>query len=439
MKNWSYLNNSANYDQNSPGDNPLRRYVFGLTLLLLISSLAACNLKDKSDSSDGSDAVRINQNTQGTDVLANNRQTTPLMALPQQVATPTLVPVSVIEEARADDLVFINIYQRVSPAVVNIEVSGPFSADGILDASGSGFVIDLDGHIVTNAHVVEDANEILVTFSDGYVTTAQLVGIDNYSDIAVIKVDVEATRLLPVEFGDSNELLVGERVIAIGNPFGLESSMTVGIVSALGRALPSERLITGNLSSPGVYNNPSIIQVDATVNPGNSGGPILDMEGRVIGVATAIRTDTGVFQGVAFAVPVNTVRRVVPQLIESGSVAYPWLGVRTDPEFTVGQLAEPLNLPVQTGILIRDTLPDSPADEAGLRGGTEDVLYRGINVRVGGDIIVAINGVFVNDLDELLAYLVENTKPGDEISLTVVRGGQTIEVVVTLGTRDGEN
>lgn len=439
MKNWSYLNNSANYDQNSPGDNPLRRYVFGLTLLLLISSLAACSLKDKSDSSDDSDAVRINQTTQGSDVLANNRQTTPLMALPQQVATPTLVPISVIEEARADDLVFINIYQRVNPAVVNIEVSGPFSADGSLDASGSGFVIDLDGHIVTNAHVVEDANEILVTFSDGYVTTARLVGLDNYSDIAVIKVDVEAARLLPVEFGDSNELLVGERVIAIGNPFGLESSMTVGIVSALGRALPSERLITGNLSSPGVYNNPSIIQVDATVNPGNSGGPILDMEGRVIGVATAIRTDTGVFQGVAFAVPVNTVRRVVPQLIESGSVAYPWLGVRTDPEFTVGQLSEPLNLPVQAGILIRDTLPDSPADKAGLRGGTEDVLYRGINVRAGGDIIVAINGVFVNDLDELLAYLVENTKPGDEISLTVVRGGQTIEIVVTLGTRDGEN
>lgn len=415
----------------------MRKYVLGLTLLLLISSLTACNLKDKSDSSDDPNAVRIHENTQGTDVLTNNRQTTPLIALPQQAATPTLVPISVIEEARADDLVFINIYQRVNPAVVNIEVSGPFSSDGALDASGSGFVIDVEGHIVTNAHVVEDANEILVTFSDGFVTTAQLIGIDNYSDIAVIKVDVEASRLLPVEFGDSNELLVGERVVAIGNPFGLESSMTVGIISALGRALPSERLITGNLSTPGVYNNPSIIQVDATVNPGNSGGPILDMEGRVIGVATAIRTDTGVFQGVAFAVPVNTVQRVVPQLIESGSVAYPWLGVRTDPDFTVGQLAEPLSLPVQAGILIRDTLPDSPADQAGLRGGTEDVLYRGANVRVGGDIIVAINGVFVNDLDELLAYLVENTKPGDEITLTVVRGGQTLEVEVKLGTRDG--
>lgn len=212
----------------------MRKYALGLTLLLLISSLAACNLKDKSDSSDDSNAVRINENTQGTNVLTNNRQTTPLIALPQQAATPTLVPISVIEEARADDLVFINIYQRVNPAVVNIEVSGPFSSDGALDASGSGFVIDMDGHIVTNAHVVEDANEILVTFSDGFVTTAQLIGIDNYSDIAVIKVDVEDSRLLPVEFGDSNELLVGERVIAIGNPFGLESSMTVGIISALG-------------------------------------------------------------------------------------------------------------------------------------------------------------------------------------------------------------
>ncbi|MBI5931444.1 MAG: trypsin-like peptidase domain-containing protein [Chloroflexi bacterium] len=417
----------------------MRKYLLGLTLLLLMASLAACSLQGKSDSENGSGATRINPNTQGDDVLTNNRQNNPVIIMPQLAATPTLVPVDVLEEARADDLVFINIYQRVNPAVVNIEVSGPFSSDGSLDASGSGFVIDLDGHVVTNAHVVEDANEILVTFSDGYVTTAELVGIDNYSDIAVIQVDVDATRLFPVEFGDSNELLVGERVVAIGNPFGLESSMTVGIISALGRALPSERLITGNNTNGGVYNNPSIIQVDATVNPGNSGGPILDMEGRVIGVATAIRTDTGVFQGVAFAVPVNTVNRVVPQLIENGSVAYPWLGVRTEPDFTVGQLAEPLNLPVQSGILVRDTLPDSPAEKAGLRGGTEDVTYRGVNVRVGGDIIVAINGVFVNDLDELLAYLVENTKPGDEITLTVVRGGQTIEIPVTLGTRDGND
>jgi 2-alkenal reductase len=244
---------------------------------------------------------------------------------------------------------------------------------------------------------------------------------------------VEPERLFPVELGDSNQLLVGERVVAIGNPFGLESSMTVGIVSALGRALPSERLIRGTV--PAIYSNPSIIQVDASINPGNSGGPILDMNGRVVGVATAIRTDTGIFQGVAFAVPANTVRRVVPQLIENGQVVYPWLGVSSADDVRLGELASEFNLPVLSGVLVERVLPESPADQAGLRGGNEEASFRGNIIRIGGDIIVAVNGIFVRDLDELLAYLVENTVPGDQITLTVVRGNQTLEIEVTVGTR----
>lgn len=418
----------------------VRKFSIGLSLffILIIFSISACSLREKPE-----DQTNTTSNTRGEsnndesqDVLTSIRQVDPVI-MPQQAATPTLVPVSVLEEARADDLVFINIYQRVNPAVVNIEISDAFSGTDSLDSSGSGFVIDLDGHIVTNAHVVQNSDEILVTFSDGSVTRAELIGADTYSDIAVIKVDLDPARLIPVELGDSSELLVGERVVAIGNPFGLESSMTVGIISALGRALPSERLINGSTAGDGFYNNPSIIQIDATVNPGNSGGPILNMDGRVVGVATAIRTETGGFQGVAFAVPVNTVKRVIPQLIENGEVSYPWLGVRAEGLFRVGELADPLDLPVQSGVLVGDIIPNSPAEDAGLQGGNEEIVYRGLNIRVGGDIIVAVNGVFVDDLDELLAYLVENTQPNDDVTLTVVRGNQTLEIVVKLGTRPG--
>jgi len=296
-------------------------------------------------------------------------------------------------------------------------------------------VYDLDGHIVTNSHVVRDADGIRVTFRDGYVADAELVGLDDFSDLAVIRVDVDPARLLPVTLAEVDKLYVGERVIAIGNPFGLASSMTTGMISALGRTLPSGQLLDPNLDR---YNNPSIIQVDAEINPGNSGGPLLNSYGEVIGVNTAIRTETGIFQGVGFAVPVSTVLRVVPELIETGEVRYSRLGISSlSPEggFTVAGLAEPLGLPVTQGVLIQEVTLDSPAARAGLQGGTEELVLRGLGFFTGGDIIVAIDDVFIETMDDLVSYLVVHTRPGDEVTLTVIRGDQTLEVPVTLDSR----
>ncbi len=351
--------------------------------------------------------------------------------------TPSPLPPDLVQQADLEHLLIANVYNRVSPAVVNIDVAVNIQEDHepVDVGSGSGFVFNAEGYIITNSHVVRDADGIRVTFRDGYVTDAQLIGFDDFSDLAVIKVDVDPSRLLPVEFGDSDALFVGERVIAIGNPFGLESSMTTGTISALGRTLPSGRLLNPNLDP---YNNPSIIQVDAQINPGNSGGPLLDSYGKVVGVNTAIRTETGTFQGVGFAVPASTVLRVVPELIAEGEVHYSLLGISSlSPEggFSVAGLAEPLGLPVTSGVLIQEVVPNSPADRAGLRGGTREVTIRGRTFLVDGDIIVAINGEFVDTMDELVGYLVVNTRPGDEVMLTVVRGDETLEIPVTLGER----
>jgi S1-C subfamily serine protease len=296
-------------------------------------------------------------------------------------------------------------------------------------------VFDARGHIVTNAHVVDGAQVIDVTFNNGYVATAEVVGVDAYSDLAVIRVQVDEARLFPVTLANSDSVRVGERAIAIGNPFGLTSSMTLGIVSGLGRQLPSAELINAGLSS---FRNPSIIQVDTDINPGNSGGPLLNSRGEVMGVNAAIRTDTGVSQGVGFAIPANTVARVVPELIASGHVEYSWLGISTrldDDGFSVAALAEPLNLPVETGVLVDRITVSSPAEKAGLLGGQRSVVVRGASICTGGDIIIAVNDTYVNNMDELVAYLVVNTVPGDVVNLLVVRDGETFEIPLTLEAR----
>lgn len=362
---------------------------------------------------------------------------------PDQALDPTPTPVGtdIVAEADAEYQLLTNIYYRVNPSVVNIEISSGVhaqttdSGSDIIDSSGSGFILDMDGHIVTNSHVVRDAQEILVTFADGYVTSAELMGNDDYSDLAVIKVDPTSAPLVPAELGDSNTLQVGQRVIAIGNPFGLDGSMTVGIVSALGRSLPSAQLLDPSYSR---YSNPSIIQVDAAVNPGNSGGPLLNSYGQVIGINTAIRTENGGFQGIAFAVPVNTVKRIVPQLIATGHAQYSWLGIsspETDGGYSVAALADEMHFPVRSGILVSLVTAGSPAERAGLQPGTEVKTVRGIDIPVDADIIVAINGMVLRDIDDLVAYLVENTSPGDTVVLTIVRGGQTLDLDVTLDVR----
>lgn len=356
-------------------------------------------------------------------------------------ATPTAMPQQAVNEAEAVQQVMINVFGRVDPSVVNIEVSVA-QGGGMLGGSGSGFVLDTQGHIATNAHVVRGAQDIWVTFSDGYATGASLVGLDDYADLAVIRVDTDPARLYPVTLGDSSTLQVGQSVIAIGNPFGLRSSMSVGVISATGRALSSATTQGGATTARALYQNPSIIQVDAAINPGNSGGPLLDIHGQVIGITSAIRTESGGFEGIGFAVPVNTLKRIVPQLIEDGQAQYSWLGISAiSPEASgltgasVASLAESNGLPVDYGVIITDVTPGSPAAEAGLRGGSNVVPVHNGEVTLGGDIIVAVNGEPVRDFDDLIGYLVANTSPGDTVTLTVYRDNQPFDVQVTLRAR----
>jgi S1-C subfamily serine protease len=365
------------------------------------------------------------------------------VAFAAQIVTPTAVPADIVRSADAEHLLLTNIYERVSPSVVNLDVRVDTPHPGVGDRiSGSGFIYDTDGHIITNAHVVNGAQDIQVTFSDGYVTSAQVVGTDSYSDLAVVRVDPSIervrARMRPVIIGNSDLVRVGERAIAIGNPFGLNSSMTVGIVSGLGRQLPSAELIDNAL---GGFRNPSIIQVDTDINPGNSGGPLLNSRGEVIGVNTAIRSDTGRFQGVGFAVPARTVQRVVPDLIASGRVEYAWIGISSpsaDDGFGVAGLVEALDLPVESGVLIASVTPGSPAAAAGLRGGSSEIFVRGERICAGGDIIVAVNGTYVRTMDELVAYLVVNTRPGQTVNVLIVRGGETFDVPVVLAARPAD-
>jgi len=346
------------------------------------------------------------------------------------VPTPTPLSEESIAEVDAEDAMLINLYQRSNPGVVYIEVLVEEGETLIPLGSGSGFVIDAEGHIITNNHVVEEANAVRITFSDGSVSDdAQVVGQDPYSDLAVIEVDAIPAGLAPLELGDSSTLQVGQRVIAIGNPFGLEGTMTVGIISALGRTLPAQIIEAAGFS------NPEIIQTDAAINPGNSGGPLLDTRGRVVGVNTAIRSATGVNSGIGFAVPVNTVKHIVPHLIEEGVYHYPYLGITSDNRFSVAELAQPLELPVAYGVLISEIQPGTAADRAGLRGGDHEIQVMGVTIKAGGDIIIAIDGYTLLTFDDLIAYLVRETKVGQEIVLTVMRGAEEVEIVVTLGER----
>lgn len=345
----------------------------------------------------------------------------------------TALPQEIIDIADAEHRLLNNIYERSAASVVNINVLSREEGVTADFRRGSGFVYDADGHIVTHARVVEGAQALEVTFNDGYITSARLLALDVYSDLAVLKVTVAPERLHPVIFSPTPTLRVGERAIAISNPFGLASSMQVGMVSGVGRQLPAAALLSAS-----TFRNPSIIQVNVDVNIGNSGGPVLNSRAEVIGMLTAIRAESGVFSGMGFAIPISTIQRAVPELIADGEVNYAWLGISTlleEEGFSVAGLAETLRLPVDSGVLVDRVTADSPAARAGIQGGTRRAVARGIEVCAGGDIIVAVNGTFVNNMDELLSYLVVNTRPGDEIQLLVVREDETLEIPVQLEVR----
>ena len=345
--------------------------------------------------------------------------------------TPTALPDEIVDAADAEYLLLTNIYQRASPSVVHIEATIYGET-----RRGSGFVYDRQGHILTNAHLVKDADAIAVTLRNVYALDATLLGLDNFSDLAVLKVSAAADRLSPLRIGESATVEVGQRVIAIGNPFGMKTAMTAGIVSGLGRTLPSATLIEAGFGAG--FDNPAIIQVDAAIHPGNSGGPLLDSTGLVIGVTTAMHSESGHFQGIGFAVPADTMRRVIPDLMSTGRVEYAWMGISVMPEdggYSVAGLSDALDLPVERGVLLRGVTEGSPAHRAGLRGGDTLVDVRGKQVCAGGDLIVAINDIYFENLDALITYLVQNTEPGQEIELVAIRDRQAIDITLNLESR----
>ena len=352
--------------------------------------------------------------------------TTPLAA----VATATQVPVPTTATDAGSAVVteeeqVINVYARVSPAVVFITsrviVRDFFMGLVPQEGTGSGFVIDKEGHIITNNHVVENADRIMVTLDDDTSVEAALVGTDPANDVAVVRIDVPADKLRPVELGSSADLRVGQTAIAIGNPFRLERTLTTGVISSLGRPLEAEG---GRM----IYD---VIQTDAAINPGNSGGPLLDLNGRVIGVNTAIVSPSGGSIGLGFAVPVDTVKRVATAILENGYYPHPWLGITGIS--IVPELADALDLPAERGVLVIEVAPGQAAARAGIRGGERRVRVGDYIVPLGGDILVGIDGTQIRSMEDLVKYLETRTAVGQTVELTIIRDGREEVVRVTLG------
>jgi putative serine protease PepD len=324
-----------------------------------------------------------------------------------------------------EERIVIGVYKQVSPAVVHIAsiaLAYEFFFNPVPQAgTGSGFLIDEQGHIVTNNHVVADAKSLEVTLADGTKVPATLVGRDPNNDLAVIKISVPGRRLQFIPLGDSGALQIGQLAIAIGNPFGLDRTVTTGVISSLNRSLRSDsgREMRG------------IIQTDAAINPGNSGGPLLNSRGEVIGINSAIFSPSGGSVGIGFAIPVNTAKRLIPQLIATGRVRHPWLGIAgitLSPE-----LAQALDLPAEKGILVAQVYPRSPAARAGLQGGQRRVRVGNTILAVGGDILTAADGKPVESMDRFVAYLDDEKGVGQVVELTLRRGKESVRLSVTLG------
>jgi len=324
-------------------------------------------------------------------------------------------------------LSLVEIFEQSESSVVRVNVQRATQIIGT-SSIGSGFIFDTFGHIITNSHVVADAEKIVVTFLDGRSYNAQLVGADPFTDIAVVKVNAEQTQFHPISLGDSSQLKVGEQIAAIGNPFGLSGSMTSGIVSQLGRLLPAQ---------DSGFSIPDVIQTDAAINPGNSGGPLLNMKGEVVGINTAIQSATGEFTGVGFAIPSRTLMKIVPTLIQDEEYHHPWLGISgrdIDPD-----LANVLNLTDAKGFLVVTVVEDSPASKAGLHGFIETKEIDGANYPIGGDIILSVDGKEVRRIDDILIHLQREKSVGDEMVLEILRDGRTTNFVLLLEERPNSN
>ena len=347
----------------------------------------------------------------------------------ENIPKPDLGKAAFEMAAPSSDLL-VNLYDQINPGVVAILMY----TGGEPTGQGSGFVFDNEGHILTNYHVVENVVDFEVVFSDGYRAVGKLIGIDPDSDIAVLKVSIPERELAPLALGSSAEVRVGQSVVAIGNPYGLSGTMTVGIVSARGRLLDTirTRTIGGNFSSA------DLIQTDAAINPGNSGGPLLNLQGEVIGINRAIRTEnnteSGVYNsGLGFVVPIDIVKRVVPFLIRDGKYDYPYLGITSSEEFTLPQL-QALGLPPDVrGVYVNTVPKGTPAEKAGLLGGTQATSFD--NLLAGGDLITNINDHVILNYSDFLKYLVTYTSPGDVVDLTILRDGKELLLTATLVAR----
>ncbi|HMO58025.1 MAG TPA: trypsin-like peptidase domain-containing protein [Roseiflexaceae bacterium] len=364
---------------------------------------------------------------------------TPRGPRPTAVPLPAVPPVptlaaEVVGPLEQQERALVELYRRAAPAVVRIEVvmnhppvEGGNMPDTIPLSLGSGFLYDDQGHIVTNDHVVEQGGAIQVRFADATILRAQVIGGDPGSDLAVLKIDEVPLGVAPLALADSRAVSVGQTAVAIGNPFGLQNTLTVGVVSGLQRSL------AGPVSDLGRFRIANVIQTDAAINPGNSGGPLLNIRGEVIGVNTAIRSETGAFEGIAYAVPSNAVRRIIPELIRNGRYEHPWIGISMrdiDP-----LMSEALNLAVRQGVLVTEVVAGSPADRAGLRGGTQAQRYNGRMVPIDGDIITAINGERMLTSDALIGFLQTEASVGDTVLLSIVRDGDERELPLMLQAR----
>lgn len=350
----------------------------------------------------------------------------------QQILTPDLIISNGHDVTKFGDetilstkksLTLVELFEKSESGVVRIDVD-KINSSRETGSLGSGFVFDDLGHIITNAHVVESASSVTITFLDGSQYNAQIIGLDKFTDIAVIKVEEKPRYLHPLQMGDSSTLKVGEQVAAIGNPFGLSGSMTSGIVSQIGRLLPSQD--TG-------FSIPNVIQTDAAINPGNSGGPLLNMAGKVMGINTAIQSGTGQSAGIGFAVPSNTILKVVPVLIEKGKYSHPWIGISgkdIDPE-----LAKVRDLDQSKGFLIVTVVPGSPAEIAGLKGVSEIKIIGDKEYPADGDIIVSVDGKEVRKISDILIHLQEEKSVGDEMILGILRDGEIMHIILALVER----
>lgn len=403
-------------------------------VVVLGLSLAACNIAPVADQTSDSTVTEPGPSARSVSLAqAEDNSGRPAVAANPQFSAPDADAI-----VAAQEQVIGGIYDRLVPSVVRIRSSrqrepvpnfpGLPELPDFERSSGSGFVWDDQGHIVTNHHVIEGAGRVTVIFADDTQLDATVLGSDPDSDLAVLQVEDSDHPMPPVSLGDSSAVRVGSVAVAIGNPFGQEFTITSGIISAVGRTINS-----GNSD----FSIPQVIQTDAPINPGNSGGPLLDRQGQVIGINTQIISNNGASSGIGFAVPINAAKRVIPGLIADGHYEYAWLGISGTT--LTRDLAELNGLPRDTrGTQIIDLAPGGPADHGGLHGSDDTGTIDGLEIKVGGDVIVAINGSPIEEMDQLIVYLIENTSPGQEVEIGYLRGGESRQTLtVTLGKRPG--